>query len=485
MKSLKDLLRVESDPGILGFRFGFDDMLMWPFIRAYVLERWISDIFGWPSPPGGTPSRRGISDKASYFTNMVRKRPEGRNLTPDTDILIFTGGISNYKKANCYFNKVVDYFALEYPGNTLIIEDSADQRFLSPRCHKNVLYHDMIHLRAYVAEKTRRAVPEDIEIIDSFVKYLKNSLKIPLEDACWLSIRNRLAHLSVRLPVYKRFHDSLFERCRPKIVLVEDGCYGTKSYLFKWGKRCGVVTAEHQHGTIYANHYAYNYGSAILDSEEYRAHFPDFFLTYGTYWNSKTNVPSEKVPIGNPHYRERLKAVDRTKVRFPGKNVILIASSCTNPGKVVRFAKSLLEAVDPERFQILFRPHPSERPMLRERYGEIIASGGIRLDEEPDVYTSLAEAKILVSEPSTIVYEAIGLCNRIFVLDVPSAGFYFPDSPFPVVADGHDVFAAPGTRDERGEAVPPPPESLWSGEWRRNYRGFIDSLTARRRMTSA
>ncbi len=480
MKPLTDLLRIERNPEILGFRFEFDGMLMWPHIRAFVLEKWISDIYEWPVQVGRKRVRRSVPEKVSYFANMIRKRPEGKNLIPDTDILIFTGGISNFRKDRCYFNKVVDYFALEYPEDTLVIEDSWDEVFLTPRCHKNVLYRDIVNLRAYLAVNTRRVNPKDIRIIESFVDYLKNSLNVPLDASCWNTIKNNLLHLSVSLPVYHTFYNSIFDRCRPKIMLVEDGCYGAKSYIFKWGKNRGILSAEHQHGTIYENHYAYNYGAAVLESKEYRAHFPDFFLAYGSYWNTKTNIPSEKVVIGNPHYRERLNTIERTKTGVPGKNVILITSSSTNPGRVVRFAKSLLEIVDRDAFRILFRPHPSERPLMHERYGEILDSDGIELDEEPDVYVSLARARFLVSEPSTVVYEAIGLCDRIFILDVPSAGFYFPGSPFPVVANPGDLFTAPGARDDRSGSGPLPPESIWSRDWRRNYRNFIDPLITRR-----
>jgi len=34
-------------------------------------------------------------------------------------------------------------------------------------------------------------------------------------------------------------------------------------------------------------HPAYNYGEAILNSEEYKKYIPDYYLTYGDYWNNQ------------------------------------------------------------------------------------------------------------------------------------------------------------------------------------------------------
>lgn len=40
--------------------------------------------------------------------------------------------------------------------------------------------------------------------------------------------------------------------------------------MIKWAKERGIITAEFQHGAVSKIHPAYNYGEAILNSEEYK-----------------------------------------------------------------------------------------------------------------------------------------------------------------------------------------------------------------------
>lgn len=484
MMVLGDLLPVENDPAILRFRFSFDDVLMWPFIRAYLFEKAISRAYLWAPHPFALKGARGIPEWLGYIRKAWQKRPEGKNIGHDrNDIIIFSGDISNFRKGGCYFNKISDYFAFAFEDRTLVIEDSNKGRFSTPRCYRKVLYHDIIRFRSLLASKIVRPDGEDIRTIESFLGYLENRFPCRFEPAVWREASCILSSLSARLRVYHRFYTRLFDECRPRLVMLEDGCYGARSYIIKWAKERGIHAAEPQHGTIYRNHYAYNYGGEMLKSGEYRRYLPDFLLTYGPYWNSETNVPAEKVAIGNPHYCERLKSVDRTAARFPGKSVILIASSSMNPDRVVRFATSLADIADPARFAILFRPHPSERPLIRERYGEMIGSAGIRIDEEADVYSTLAEARILVSEPSTIIFEAMGLCDRIFILDGPSVEFYFSGSPFQTVREGRDIFDGQGGLRPRG-AASLDVQDIWSRDWKSKYRHFIDTLIPREAMAS-
>lgn len=392
------------------------------------------------------------------------------------DVVIFTGAISNIKDGGCYFNKFSDYFAFERKDGTVIIETSSMRMFPKPRCVPKIYYHDIVFLEAYLANKFRAIKTGDIETIESFLEYLDRHFPVSLDRQIARNIRPILRSLSGSLGIFHDFYHMIFDRCRPKLILLEDGCYGPNSLILKWAKRNGIVTAEPQHGQIYENHYAYNYGMNILESKEYRQHFPDYLLTYGSYWNAKTNIPSEKVVIGNPHHEEQLKRLDRSAPRFPDKKVILIASSSNDPAAVCRFAISLTEIADRQRYQILFRPHPSEKPVLRERYGGILASGRILLDQEPNIYKSLSEAHTLVSEPSTIVYEALGICRRIYILDVPSAGFYFPKPPFPKIHHADEIFPDPSGPSGQGEETVPAVDSVWEAGWKSRYRGFVDSI---------
>ena len=84
-------------------------------------------------------------------------------------------------------------------------------------------------------------------------------------------------------------------------------------------------------------HPAYNYGDAILNSEEYRKYTPDYFLTYGEYWNKQIKIPDNFYIVGHPHFHESIKRYKNTKE----EDTILIVSQWTLTKEFVDIARYL------------------------------------------------------------------------------------------------------------------------------------------------
>ena len=102
-------------------------------------------------------------------------------------------------------------------------------------------------------------------------------------------------------PLKRKWQMSWLERVKPRLLLVEEGCYGHMAVFNATAREYGVGVAEFQHGLVTGGHDVYNVAPALEQSEAYRRTLPDYFLGYGAWWNRQFNTPTRKVVIGNPH----------------------------------------------------------------------------------------------------------------------------------------------------------------------------------------
>lgn len=100
-------------------------------------------------------------------------------------------------------------------------------------------------------------------------------------------MENIIVIISKRNTERKRYFLKLLHKIKPKILFLNGAYNGGESYIIKWAKEKGIITAEFQHGVISKLHSDYNYGNVILDSEEYRKYTPDYFLIWGNTGTSR------------------------------------------------------------------------------------------------------------------------------------------------------------------------------------------------------
>jgi hypothetical protein len=71
-------------------------------------------------------------------------------------------------------------------------------------------------------------------------------------------------------------------------------------------------------------------------------------------------------------------------------------------------------------------PHPFER----EKVKSLILPDGVRLDSHADIYSSLKESSVVISELSTGLFEAVGLVDKVLLWETDKSRFAFPEIPF-------------------------------------------------------
>jgi hypothetical protein len=470
MPALGQLLALEDDRSFVEDACPVTGIPLWTVLRQPVLRMYGAGRFY--TAPLIDSSYRLAADfqrKAEALTKAIghnrRRLPALRN---GGAITISASGAGIIPRPGGLFNRLSDYFALERPDEAVVIEDFFGWRWPFPRVNDRVLFRAPIQAELAVRGRLfeHRHLSRAAGFVDRVGRRLRDTQDVDLRpaDRQWLTMV--LARWLHTAPHEVRRYETLFRKLGTRVLLKEEGSYGHAAPMIVAAKRLGIATAEYQHGVVNGNHDSYNFAPAIHASSAYRHTLPAFFLSYGRWWEDQVDAPLAKVTIGSPHRTESL--VDwAPEVRRD----ILILGEGFDREFYLDFCRRLMSG-RPSELRVVFRPHPLERqqfadPAYRERWA------GIDIDEEKDVYVSLRRCAALIGEMSTVLFEAIGLVDRIFLFDTEKAAFSLPRHPFEKFADADDLLGKLGR-----EAGPNPidAEEYWASGWQRRYDEFLCSL---------
>jgi hypothetical protein len=468
--TLADLLRVEDDDAILDFRCPSTGALLWPQIRTVFLRAAMSDyLYTTPldgSVSKGVPVTRAV---ATFARSVLRNAAMAALGRCSAEICLMSEGIGNQQVDGRWLNRLSDHFAMA-SARTLTVEDHFHWMWPFPRHNSRVMLH--APLQALNAIGARLRVRADhVRRAEQLVEFASSRTAALLgwrpgaqrERDLVAMLARKIAGMPQQVATYER----LLRRIRPQLLMLIGACYGPQSTIVTVARRLGIVSAEYQHGTLSAGHDGYNFGSALRASAAYREGLPDHFLSYGEWWHSQTNVPVRMTAVGNPHRDFR---IQRQRDQAAGKQDILILSDGTEFGMYLDLAQQLEAHARAAGLRVVVRPHPLERVQVLARYGA--THGGVALDTNPDLYTSLQHAHAVLSEVSTGLFEAAGLADRVFVWDTPKSKFSFPVSPFMPVVSASELLER--LRDDRaGRLSQQEVGAIWAPQWRDKYLAFL------------
>lgn len=467
--SIERLLCLEDDPAILqpvcettGIPYWL--LLRTPIFRAILYDTLYDRV---PTHPHHIiPRFKAVWILAkSLWHNWTHRKVR------ECDILIVSTGMAAIKKNDQWFNRLGDHFAMQYPDRTTVIEEAFAWRWPFPRTNDRTLLGLPIAIGAQLVGRLgARKYRASAEALLELVARRANALlgwTLPEKDK--RELVNHLSRKMASLPwLYHQWTHFLIQ-ARPSIILKEEGCYGPSAALICAARKLGITTAEYQHGAVSRGHDAYNVAAALIASSDYRASVPDYFLGYGRWWNDEINVPVQKLPVGNPHRTEILATMEP---RQPdGTCYVLVLGDGVDEDLHFSWCEQLEDALG-DGFQVIFRPHPSnllnflsnKRTKLPKR---------LTIDDTPDLYGSLRNADVVVSELSTGLFEAIGIARRIFMWTTPKSEFSFPVSPFEKFSGLDDlVIQLKAPQDRVPEAIDS--EQFWESHWRKNYANFLN-----------
>jgi hypothetical protein len=459
---LQRALRLEANAEeLLSFRAGA--FPFWALMRLGLMIRLLDRVRGETSARDLYLKPRPVRFMQSlrYFATSLWRTPFRY---VDKDIVFFCSGVNRRMEDGAYFNSRVDYFLDCLPQERVLLIEGADNlRYAWPRAVQPVAFKGGITaLGAFYARTRRMEATVDAQVT-SFMALLRRTFEDTLEESDYPLLEAYLRGAILRSRVYYPSATALLKRLKPRILLLENSHSGTDIELLIAARECGVVTVEYQHGAINPLCPYHNFHPRIL-RHGYARYLPDYFLSYGEFWNDLLTTSAQVVAIGNPHVetmRSRLPAAT------PRLGSIYFLSSANAPEIYIARLKEMVDA----GFTVMFRPHPVERPVLRERYGDFFDQARISVDVSPDLYAQLGAHEFIVGDGrSTSLFEACAVApGRVFVMEMTQ---HLTD-----VVPNHRFLktiksvAELRSNAHRGDDVPV--DALFTPNWRERFSKFI------------
>lgn len=472
--TLQDLLDVENDGFFAGCVCPSTGILVWPTIRNTFFRMIMSDWLYSSQPLIDTSRKTAMADIAK-----VAVRAALHNFTHAplrSSVMILATGAGLFEQDDFSRNRYTRYFSQALGGDAWSIEGIFDYEWPLPR-EGGRLSFSLPGLAA-IALFSQIAVTEAVrriaeEVVEQATFRANSLLGWRLDDARRKWLVNSCACQVAGYPLKKKWHMRWLERVKPRLLLVEEGCYGHMAVVNATAREYGVGVAEFQHGLVTGGHDVYNVAPVLERSDAYRRTLPEYFLGYGAWWNRQFNAPTQKVVVGNPHRTALLDCHSSVKKE---QGMILVLGEGIETNSYMDFCRKLAGLL-PSYFNVVFRPHPMERSRV---FASTAGAGqGFHIDHEPDIYPSLARAEVVVAEVTTGLFEAVGLTPRIFVWNTDKSRFSLPNHPFAGFDTVTDLARMIQGDSDAGVVSGGAPEEIWASDWQGRFRGFINGVFER------
>lgn len=326
-----------------------------------------------------------------------------------------------------YVNKYSEPYVEAIDEYSLTIESPPlDWNWDKNRRNKNVIFSCPNLLLSDVKARLYAAIKQNNNSVESLLNYVstrvEENLNIKLSDAEKQSIVHNTIKAMTRAQLHSKWIKRKCKEIEAKCLIMIGASYLWNSAIVRKLKNDGIKVADLQHGFIFKDNLVYDVSDDICMDEELRASTPDFFLSYGKWWNDQTNLPyAEKIPLGNPYRDEKMLTFEKKD----NKNVVLVIGTGVNTDDHILLASKLKEKIS-EKFNVVFRPHPTERIYTKNKFAQNRCE--VELDCDNDLYDMLAKTNILIAKSSTVLFEACGLVDKIIVWnDYPGQMFFEGD----------------------------------------------------------
>jgi len=389
-----------------------------------------------------------------------------------SQVLIYCTGAGLFERNGYSYNRYTGYFTESLDENAWSIEGQPYFTWPLPRSDRRLSFSTptkaMIRILSLIsASSVQNKIAT--ELVGRTEAHARGLLgwEMGSERKKWL-VRLCSRQLA-SYPLRRKYLERWFRLVRPRLLLVEEGCYGHMAIINATAHENGVPVAEFQHGMVSRGHDGYNFAPLLAASEAYRHTLPDYFLSYGSWWNTQFNAPVEKVIIGNPHRTALLEQVIPPR---SGRRRVLVLGDGIETELYLQFCHELTELLS-DSYRVIFRPHPLERDRILGMREAL--SARFAIDHGSHIYLSLANAHAVIAEVSTGLFDAVGLAERIFVWNTAKSRFSLPEHPFSSFHSAPDL--ARKLQNFHGDGLPSvDPEEIWASDWQSRFKRFIDEV---------
>lgn len=251
---------------------------------------------------------------------------------------------------------------------------------------------------------------DDRKTIREFINYLEKQCPFPI----WKDLKKDIC---VRLSAFARDLKQMVRVCgwylqivQPKVVIMFCASYPgiLRTAMIIACKKRNVVTVELQHGWVGEYHSNYHYSELVVKNGKHNQTMPDYFLTFGRYWNDQVRMLSKCAVVGYA------KPVIEDIV--PDNNNILFCAGL-HFEVYLEFLDIVMPLLDSDT-KIYFRFHPSGSSQKQKNYfKKFLEYPNYVPADEKDLSDYMKECRYVIVDGSTVAYEALFMGRIVFALE--------------------------------------------------------------------
>jgi hypothetical protein len=403
-----------------------------------------------------------------YVLDSLRRSPFWGS---DREVVFFCSGTNRISENGAYFNSRVDYFADCLADRRILLVEAADDlRYSWPRAKGPVSFKGGLTAPAAIWAAVRRTPPQEEARIQAFMALLRRRIGTVLAPVDYDVLERYLRRSISRSHICFRACCALLDRLKPRMIFLENAHCGGDIELIAAARERRVTTVEYQHGAINPFCPYHNFHPNVL-AAGYGTWLPDYFLSYGDFWNRLLTTTATVVSIGNPHVSTMAARLAPTEAV---KNSVYFLSSANAPEKYIERLRELRA----EGFSVTFRPHPVERPLLKERYGTFFEDIDIAVDVSSDFFVLVPRHEFVIGDGrSTSLFEAFAIAgDRVFVMETSDRlADTFPNHHFV-----RTIRSARDLRSRLAEAKDPDVsiDRIFAPHWQDRFSRFVSTMLA-------
>lgn len=362
MNEVQRLLEIERK--YAKFNDTIDGFTYWTFARYEIIWDIIKQRKGY----GEAHSQGSISlmRKLRMFINAaVRGKCSARNI--DILVLNHERRVYNGKEYECIYTDEV----VQRMGNAVVVERPYRESHFTPIPTPNIIYTDAVEIgstvRLLLYRFVRKRKHKEIK------KAVEQRIALVCTKMCEaLDVENNLtkyvdliADLYVVYGIKRKYYEKVICKYCPKAIMEVVSYNFDCMVVNEIAHDKGIPTIELQHGTTGKEHWAYNYPSGIRIRQ-----FPDYFFAFSEFWCQGTEYPipeKNRKSVGFPHLDKCATGLPN-KMQNSEKKIILFISQGTVGELLSNMAIELNNVIDRKRYKIIYKLHPGEYAVWRERY---------------------------------------------------------------------------------------------------------------------
>jgi hypothetical protein len=394
----------------------YNNVYVWPILRYHLL----STILFYEQKSDAFVERKFIFiNEIKIFLYSILRYPFKKK---NTQILVMTSPDSLIfdNELNKYTNRVFDKYLMNLNSNIIYLEDIRNVNLFDHKIYRKNRYsiyliRVLIEICTILKFNLQFQISELRYTINPLIKKLVILFNV-IDDDVVLKMNTSSIKSIIRSLYWHKFYKYYLMSSNVKTIFIEDGHYGLeKAILCNVAYNLNIQTIEIQHGFVLKNHIAYNIHEHFNYPVDYFKYYPIKFFTFGKFWSSQINTFSKIIEIG---------VIQPSKGIFEEKK-LLIVSNGADFFEINQFINKVISDNRLQEYRIFIRPHPHEVNLIYKRYNKFL-SKRVFIDLD-SLESSLSNSEIVISVLSTVLFQSLFFCKKVYLLNTSFTSLYFND----------------------------------------------------------